>query len=86
MDKSGVMIMNNLNIDFKNAIEHGIIDYADVWEKSENMKRTEYLEKHPHPITLGKDGYCFKIVVSFCCQIMFSYLFFQKFLHLLCIN
>ena len=51
------MIMNNLNIDFKYAIEHGIIDYADVWEKSENMKRTEYLEKHPHPITLGKDGY-----------------------------
>lgn len=28
-----------------------------MWEKSENMKRTEYLEKHPHPITLGKDGY-----------------------------
>lgn len=53
--------MNNLNIDFEYAIEHGIIDYADVLESTKNMKKAEILKKHGDKIKLYGKDWCVRI-------------------------
>lgn len=44
------------NMILKYAVEHNIINVADIQNQIKNMKKTEYLEMHNHKVWRGKNG------------------------------